>query len=390
MTLENFKLYSTDDFILDDDFREIVRESDSNNRLKELLERIPEKRREINLAAQVIRGLHPNPFQQAAKKKQESWDRILQTQKRAIRRLYFRVAAAASLILLVGLGSTVFYFSKQRDTENLVEVNVPTSDDATLILANGKKVSISKKESTFHYSADGSQVLVNDSSEIVQSDLGTGFNQLIVPFGKRSYITLSEGTKVWLNSGSKLIFPPIFKGKTREVYFVGEGYFEVAKDVERPFFVKTDLFRMKVYGTRFNLESYPQDNNSTIVLVEGKVSMIPQGSKLGQEVFLAPSQKAMMSKGSDKIEIANVENTDVYTGWIEGYLTFSNVEVSNLLKRVSRYYNVQIETQLPDNIEKIYGKLDLKDEVVRVLNGIAFISKTKYEKRGDKYVFFTN
>ena len=63
MTLENFKLYSTDDFILDDDFREMVRESDSNNRLKELLERIPEKRREINLAAQIIRGLHPNPFQ---------------------------------------------------------------------------------------------------------------------------------------------------------------------------------------------------------------------------------------------------------------------------------------------------------------------------------------
>jgi len=386
MNLEYFKTYTTDDLILDEDFREIVRESSSDNRLKELLENLPEKREEINLAVQILRGLHSKNIHQANKRKEELWQQILRQQKKRIR-LPFYLKLAASFFLLIGIGSAVLYLTTYKQSEKIIVSNEPPSDDTRLILANGKTVSISSKQSKIQYSPDGSGIMVNDTSGIAQPVSDEEPNQMIVPYGKRSNIILSDGTRVWLNSGSKLVFPPAFKGKSREVILEGEAFFEVTRDAEKPFYVKTDAFRMKVYGTKFNVKAYQQDHAYNIVLVEGKVSMNLNEDLQAQEVFLAPSQKASISKGDEKFVITTVENTDAYTAWVNGYLTFTNEEVTDVLKRVSRYYNATIEIELPPNIEKIYGKLDLKDDLERVLDGIAFISKTKYKKLDNKYVF---
>ena len=267
--------------------------------------------------------------------------------------------------------------------------NRAASSNATLILANGKKVLIQSKESKVKYSEDGSGIIVDDSASIAQSVSNEGLNQLIVPYGKRSYIVLSEGTRVWINSGSKLTFPPVFKGNTREVCLEGEALFEVAKNKEKPFYVKTDLFKIKVYGTKFNVQAYQNSNNYSVILVEGRVSMNSKGIS-SQEVFLAPKQMATISTGKEKFEINNIESTEFYTSWVDGYLAFSNDDVTNVLKQVSRYYNIEIKTVLSGNVEKIYGKLDMKDDLKKVLDGIAFISKTKYEKQGETYLFLNN
>jgi transmembrane sensor len=386
MNLENFKLYTADDFILDEEFRDIVRESDTTDQLKELLESLPEKRIEINLAIQVLHGLQVKKFQQPEQRKKELWQFIHQSQKSKVRFLYFRVAA--SLLLLLGIGSAIYYSALPKQVNKVVVAVHPVTVNATLILADGKKVSIGAKQSKVQYSADGSGILVNDSSKIAQSAEGDGLNQMIVPYGKRSFVMLAEGTKVWLNSGSMLVFPPVFKSNTREVYLEGEALFEVTKDKTKPFIVKTERFKTKVYGTRFNVQAYEQDEDYSVVLVEGKVGM--NSNDQSPELFLAPNQKATLSKGQAAFEITTVENTSYYTAWVDGYLAFNNEAVPNVLKRVSRYYNVTIETELANDTEKIFGKLDLKDDLGRVMDGLAFISKTKYEKRGNKYVFMNN
>ena len=385
MDLEHFKTFTTDDFILDDDFREIVR-NESNGQLKELLESLPDKRQEIILAKKIIGELRSGKYLQNEKRKQELWQQVVQKQSRKKIFLYFRYAA--SLLLLIGIGSAVFYISKQDQAEKIIVANESQTKDAILILADGKSVSINSKQSKIQYSEDGSGIMVNDTSDIAQKVSGEGFNQLIVPYGKRSFITLSEGTKVWLNSGSKLIFPPAFKGKTREVILEGEAFFDVTHNPNQPFYVRTDAFKMKVYGTKFNVQAYQQDKGYSIVLVEGKVSMNANTDSPLKETFLAPNQKATIIKGDKIFDISVVENMEVYTAWIDGYLTFINEDVSDLLVRVSRYYNVPIETKLSGDIEKIYGKLDMKDDLERVLDGIAFISKTKYIKQGEKFVFY--
>ncbi|MEI7526031.1 MAG: FecR domain-containing protein [Mariniphaga sp.] len=389
MISPNYNLYTADDFILDEEFRDIVREVGSTNRLNLLLESFPHKRAEINLAIQVISGLKVGKFQQPTLKKHESLQIIHRSQKLEVRRLYLKIAA--SLLLLIGIGSAITYELKPNHIDEVAMViNEAPSNNSTLILANGKTVSITSRQSKIQCSADGTGIIVNDSSSIAQAGSRDGLNQLIVPFGKRAYLLLSDGSRVWLNSGSKLTFPPAFKGLTREVYLDGEALFEVAKNAGKPFYVKTEFFQTKVYGTKFNIQAYKQDDNFSIVLVEGKISLNSNEQLKAPEVFLVPNQRATISKETKTFEITNVENTAFYTAWVEGYLTFNNEKVSNVLKRVSRYYNVIIDAENLTKVETIYGKLDLKDNQERVLDGISFISKTKYVKQGNKYVFLNN
>ena len=385
MNFERFKSFYADDFIIDDDFRQMI-QNQENDQVTELIENLPEKKEEILLAIKILHGMKAGNFYQDQQTKQDYWVQILHAQKKKIRLQYF--SYAASILLLIGVGATIFFtFSHQPAHVNISAINA--TQNATLVLSNGKKVTISSKQSKIQYSTDGSGVVVNDSSGVAQTTSGESFNELIVPFGKRSFITLSEGTKVWLNSGSRLIFPPIFRGKSREVTLVGEALFEVSKDKSKPFYVKTDAFKLKVYATKFDVQVYEQDTEYHVVLLEGKVSMNSNEILHSKEVFLTPNQKATLLKGGD-FEITNIENMENYTAWVEGYLTFSNEEVTDVLKRVSRYYNANVEIQSGEKMEKIYGKLDLKDNLERVLDGIAFISEMKYTKLGNKYVFKRN
>jgi len=384
---EHFIAFTTDDFILDEEFREIVREDGLNTRLNELLEIMPDKVDEINLAVKILCGLRSKGIHQTNTRKQELWQQILQKQKRQILiSNYLKIAA--SFLLLIGMGSSVYYFRYQKRVDQVIVLNAMPSNDAKLILANGKTVSITSKSSKLEYTPDGSGIMVNDTTGISQLVAEDVFNQIIVPYGKRSSIILSDGTKVWLNSGSNLVFPPVFNEKKREVVLEGEAYFEVAKNKEKPFYVKTDRFITKVYGTKFDIQSYKKDNLYNIVLVEGKVSINSNNDLQSKEKFIAPNQKASISKNATKFQIKNIENTEDYTGWVNGYLTFHNENVTDILKRVSRYYNVPIDILFSKKVEKISGKLDLKDDLDRVIDGIAFISKTKYKKQENRYVFF--
>lgn len=393
MKTESYKTYSIEDFIFDEEFRDLLSKPDVEDRIEELIESMPEKRYEINMAVKVIRGLHVTKFQQTSQRKNELWQQIVKKQKKHIQFAYLKYAAV--IILLLGSASTFYMLtSKTTRTElatkksNKNHLLARYSNNAMLVLANGKTVSISTKESTVKYSADGSGITVNDSRGVGQNVADGGLNKLIVPFGKRSIITLSDGTKVWLNSGSTLIFPPAFNGKSRDIQLIGEAYFDVTHNKEKPFYVKTYAFKMKVYGTKFDIQAYKQDNASSIILVEGKVSMRSNNDSKSKEVFLVPNQKATIVDGGTNFEIDHVDNVETYTSWIEGYLVFTNEDMNHLLKQVSRYYKVDIEIDATKNIDKIYGKLDLKDNIEPVLDGIAFISKTNYKKVGNKYIFY--
>ena len=393
MKTECFKTYTTEDFILDKDFIELVRTQDDGIKLKDFIECLPEKRYEINLAIEVIRGLEVAKFKQPDNRKNELWQQIVKNKKRHIQLSFIKYAAA--ILFLLGTGSTLFFLkSKSPDSQLAVKMNnsknilANNSKDALLVLSNGETVSIQTKESSLKFSGDGSNIKVNDSKNVGQDVNAGGINKMIVPYGKRSTITLSDGTKVWLNSGSTLIFPPAFQGKSREVQLIGEAFFDVTHNKEKPFYVKTDAFKMKVYGTRFDIQAYKQDNASSVILVEGKVSMTSNDDAKATEVFLTPNQRATIVDGHHNIEIDKVENTEAYTSWTEGYLIFTNEDISHVLKVVSRYYNVDINVATTKNVDKIYGKLDLKEDLDKVLDGISFISKTKYKKIGNKYEFY--
>lgn len=388
MGTKHYTNYTTEDFILDENFRKIINGKLSSQKFaKKLIERFPEKREEIELAVSILHELKAEKHIDSYVHKQGIWQKILQQQKRRVRLQFLRYAATG--LLLLGIGSVTFFLMNSKHSlENFAVLNQVNYNDAALILSDGKKVDINSKESKVQYSDDGAGILVNDTTKLGQEYADEGYNQLIVPFGKRSTLLLSDGTKVWLNSGSRLIYAPVFSGKTREVYLEGEGYFEVAKNADKPFFVKTDAFQVKVYGTKFDVKAYKNNNEYNTILIEGKVSMMVKQDMNSKEIFLTPNHKACLHKEENEVLLSEVDNIKKYIAWVDGYLTFENETVSELITRISHYYNINIDSRLTNNLTKISGKLDLKDDPERVIATLAVISKTRYVKQGTKYLFY--
>ena len=385
MDLNRFNSYNAEDFVLDETFCEISGRGSLS--VQSLKEQFPLKQQEIDLAVEMLHKLQNMEFQQSPDKKLEQWNRILRNQRKSVRLRFFRYAAA--VLLIAGSSGVAFYhFSQLNSIEKFASSKEINYSDATLILVDGKQININQKQANVTYSADGSAVLVNDTAEMKQSITEEGFNQMIVPFGKRSNLILSDGTRVWVNSGSRLVYAPVFKGKSREVFLEGEAYFEVAKDEKKPFYVRTDAFKVKVYGTKFDVQAYQQNNEYNTILIEGKVSLqANNGGILSSERFIFPDQKAMLSADKDDFLVTEVANIDNFIAWKEGYLIFKNEAFQSILKRVSRYYNINIELNEEMQIKRLSGKLDLKDDPERVLDGLSLISKIRYVKNVNKYCF---
>ena len=176
------------------------------------------------------------------------------------------------------------------------------------------------------------------------------YNTLKVPYGKRFDVVLSDGTHVFLNSGTSLRYPVQFlKGFDRTVFLTGEAYFDVAKDKEHPFTVHADELDIEVLGTKFNVSHYPEDTNINTVLVEGSVELhTKEGDRQHKEgTLLKPGFKAEWRKAGNDIAIEKVD-TEIYTAWVQGKLVFRNTPFRKIRQALERKYNVTIKNRNKD------------------------------------------
>jgi ferric-dicitrate binding protein FerR (iron transport regulator) len=204
--------------------------------------------------------------------------------------------------------------------------------------------------------------------------------------GQRKEFTLPDGTRVWLNSDTKIKYRKQFNQPIREVILVGEAYFSVTKDATRPFIVKTSKLDIKVLGTVFNVKSYPNDKTIETTLVSGLVSIEKNTGKKANEspVLVKPKQKAVFSLGAEQIKLESV-NIDKTTSWRSGKLVFDNESISSVLDKLQRWYGIKVEivdyvkcddrytmTIKDENIEEVIHLLQLTTPVtfkVEDLNG---------------------
>jgi len=390
MNIDHYKSFSTEDFILDDNFSKLTKgQSVDGITLDQFKALLPEKNKEIAFAVEIRNGLTTKKKATSTERKAEMLSEILHSRKHTFIRPIFRYAAA--VLLIIGLGiSSLWLFNSQTDIEDFASSTSIKSQNAELILADGKRIEIENKQSKIEYATNGSSVSLNDSSKLEQSEPVSGkcFNQVIVPFGKRSNILLSDGSRVWLNSGSKLVYPPVFTDVDREVFLEGEAYFEIAKNENRSFYVRTSNFRVKVLGTKFNVQAYKDENEQSTVLLEGKVNIAKNGKLFSKGNELSPNQKATFLSSGDNFVITEVENAENYIAWIYGYLPVENQNIVSLSKRISRYYDIDIEVKAKNVNIRFTGKLDLKDDPKRILDALSTISKLKYEQQGDKFVIY--
>lgn len=171
-----------------------------------------------------------------------------------------------------------------------------------------------------------SYYLYRDARDVRQ----LAFMERFVPSGKRERITLPDGSEVWLNSGTLLLYPSDFIGDKREIYLVGEGYFKVRKRPEQPFIVRTKAMRVQVLGTEFNLSAYSDQEKITTTLEEGSLKILPDDPSVAP-CILSPNEQLVYIPSRGKVDVRQVVGSD-YSAWKEGGLLFNNDSFEDILK----------------------------------------------------------
>lgn len=305
--------------------------------------------------------------------------------------VFFEVLKYAAIaIIFFSIGALLFYrdnpvipaFYSSNFNEQAPE------DQAQLIRSNGEMVSLDKQTIVLKYQKTGELVINNDTLKSVNSNSKKEqtLNQLIIPYGKTSEILLPDGTKVFLNAGSRLVYPDLFTGDTRDVFLIGEAYFEVKHDSKHPFIVQVSDLRIKDLGTKFNVSAYPSDSRIETVLTEGKLNIKPNNSGFfAQTTELIPGQLASFNKQNLQISVKSV-NVDDYTLWTQGMMKFETVDLSRILKKLERYFNIRFEYKDPMlGSLRISGKLELKEDRKEVLERISRTASVRIIEKGDNY-----
>ncbi len=304
-----------------------------------------------------------------------------------------RLSVAAAILIICSLtGIWYFQMNSTSDIVNFAQTMGESrpANDTRLILQDGQEISINKAESKISYTQNGEDISIGEDQKVVQklNAQESVFNTVIVPYGKRAMITLSEGTKVWLNSGSKLIYPAVFAESKREVYIDGEAVFEVTHSTIKPFLVNTRDFEIKVLGTVFNVSAYSDDKNSSTVLEQGKVELCSKGKTLFSKdrLTISPGTMAIFDPEQKAFQEQKVNPRD-YMSWRKGYLVFDHEKLIRIVKKLSRYYNVDIQlqnTQLGN--ETFSGNLDMKNTPEDVLSVIAATTPFLFKYEDKKLV----
>ncbi|PKP33772.1 MAG: hypothetical protein CVU00_09865 [Bacteroidetes bacterium HGW-Bacteroidetes-17] len=294
-----------------------------------------------------------------------------------------KYAAILAIPLLIG-----GYFLYQRTSSsesnisfNKLEEQINKLEESSLIMADGTIVNLNssvKGDSIVEIDGtqitkDKSEILYSNNKAITQQEIQ--FNTLITPKSKVFNVTLSDGTKVWLNASSAIKYPTQFSADIRKVYLTGEAYFEVTTDKSRPFIVSTNDMEIEVFGTSFNVMAYPNDNSVETTLVEGSVKV--KASKYN--LVLEPGAQAKFDKTLDNLQETKV-NTELYTSWKVGKYIFEYENLQNVMTKLSRWYDAEI-TFLNTNAENLHfsGTLYKYNDIKQTLHIIELATNVKFE-----------
>lgn len=282
-------------------------------------------------------------------------------------------------IITVSCGLAIFagHYLKDSTPEGeqmttVVQSRVPAiahgSSRALLVLDDGSTIELDQ-ESVFK--TPDATVKNTDKSGVISyrkeeqpEQKAVKMNRLIVPRGGEYNIELADGTLVYLNAESELVYPVAFTGDTREVTLKGEAYFKVTRDSQKPFIVKSDGLSIRVWGTEFNLNTLRQQGYYAATLVEGKVEVEVPG---GQSVFLEPSQQARVNCETSEISCVKV-NTLPYTAWRDGKFVFNHENMQDITSKLEKWYDVEFDyadEKLKD--QKVFGIISRYEDITKVL-----------------------
>ena len=299
--------------------------------------------------------------------------KIKAAKNKKLRSISYRYAA----ILVFGLfiaSVFVYQFSLKENSEILLELSngskkiISLDENQDIVNREGELLGI-QREGTISYE----DIADNGSAELV-------FNTLSVPYAKRLHLVFSDGSSVFLNAGTTIKFPIKFlKGQPREVFLDGEAFFDIVKDEKHAFIVQANRLRTKVYGTKFNVNSYRNNDLDQIVLQEGSVGVKSNGEqiKTNTEILLKPNEIAIL----DKTDLLYKQKVDIksHIAWVKGVFMFKNERFEDIFKKLERHYDVSIQINQPAlNDSRYTGTFDI-ETIAEVLKTFSQLKGFSYE-----------
>ena len=320
------------------------------------------------------------------------WEQIkketaLRKKMKRQRIFYISTYAAAAIAILVTIGVSIFGKYQSGNDYDWLEKYAMIADSATTIksindiklkLSNGKEVFI-QPNSTIAYTSKNT-LMVNTDTVYYDQGLSKGkdVDQIITPSGKQTQVVLADGTRLWVNANTRVIYPHKFKNNLREIFVDGEIYIEVAHNDKVPFSVKTKDFNVEVLGTKFNVFSYQEEDLSSVVLVEGSVKV--ENKSLNNTV-LTPGQLINIKDGNlgKPVKV----NVNKYISWIDNLLIYKEEPLEKVLPRLEHYYGKKFVITNDIKDIRISGKLELKERLDKVLHTLSFSFPVTFKEEGD-------
>lgn len=376
MTEKKTQNKRTEEFLKDDFFlKSILHPTDETNaywdnliKNKEINETEFNKAKEILLSPPVS-----DSTDDIDKNLHRLWIRIqTSNRKKEKARLYFLISVAAACCIGVLFVFRLIIFQEEKP-DDLFSGNYlfemmekePFSDQIRLITDSTE---MEWKEDTVLIRHKPGGIQINNGALIAsESKAEITYHQLMVPFGKRSKVVLTDESIIIVNAGTRVIYPDRFTEGSREIYVDGEVYAKITHDDKRPFVIKTHELAIEVLGTAFNVTAYKDEPDKSVTLVEGAVKVIPSYDS-GQTAFLKPNQRFYMKEAEQSVTEVDPEN---YISWTEGIYRFKKESLQNILARISKYYGVRIECGSSMQDMTCSGSLDLKDNLNAVLYDIS-------------------
>lgn len=295
---------------------------------------------------------------------------------------YYLAGAAACILVAFAL-----YFFQQRgampDTGGNVVVSAteqiitPGREQATLRLPNGKVVALDTLKQGGVIEVDGFRLHFEDGQikmDGADEEWLSATTTVQTPHGGEYQMRLPDGTSVWLNAGSSITYPLAFRADQREVSISGEVFFEVVKDRNRPFVVHAEETSITVLGTSFNVSAYPEDHDIRTTLIEGSVRL-QRGTQLKK---LLPGQQASTGKGGSHDITVKTVDVEEAIAWKNGYFYFRRENIRSAMKKIARWYNVEVEYEgaLPNR--GLDGTISRMEDIQQLLDALELTGAAKF------------
>lgn len=300
-----------------------------------------------------------------------------------------RIKQIAAILLIPLIAGSVFLFMvEKKEISPLATDIIPGKECAVLEMADGRKVELGLGKNLGQLQLEGT-VVTNDSNRLAYKQNHSGnpstleYNTIIIPRGGEYQLILSDGSRVWLNSDTRLRYPVSFIGEKREVYLEGEAYFEVSHS-DKPFEVHGGGQCVRVLGTSFNVMAYGDESKVQTTLVSGSVRVVLDQSD--KTVLLTPGHQAEMDKNSGKITMREV-NVENYIGWKDKLFMFDEEDMVTIMNKLARWYDVDIIIETPELKEKVfYGVIRKYENISTILDMLKKTQNIDYLIEGKKIV----